>query len=97
MSANFGKEKANDYMQRMRSAVGMRLLDPNGIYYGREGHLRLAREFGYGLNDFNEEGKQEILHGSYSSVYVIGCNLKPILDAKEWIEEMRKQIIKKER
>lgn len=93
MSANFGKEKAIDYMQKMRSAVGTHLIDPESIYYGREGHLRLAREFGYGLNDFNEDGKQEILHGSYSVVYVTGCYLKPILNAKEWIEEMRKQII----
>lgn len=93
MGANFGKEKAIDYMQRMRSAVGTHLIDPSDMYYGRDGHLRFARECGYALNDFNEEGKQEILHGSYSSVYVIGCDLKPILDAKEWTEEMRKQII----
>lgn len=92
MSAKFGKEKAIDYMQRMRNAVGTHLINPDDMYYGRDGHLRFARECGYALNDFNEEGKQEILHGSYGMIYVTGCNLKPILDAKEWMSEMRKQI-----
>lgn len=44
------------------------------------------------LNDFNQQGQDEILHGSYSGIYVIGCHLKPLLDASEWITEMRVQI-----
>lgn len=90
--AKAGKVEALDYMYRMRNAVGTHLINPDDIYAGKEGHLRFARECGCALNDFNEEGQQEILHGSYSSIYVIGCNLKPILDAGEWISEMRTQL-----
>jgi len=35
------------------------------------------------LNDFNEAGQKTILSGSYEMIYVAGCNLKPILNAKE--------------
>ena len=85
----FGVKEAEEYMQNMRSAVVQHLNNPNSIYFGREGHLRLARECGVALNDFNETGQRAILSGSYGMIYVTGCNLKPILDAKEWINEMR--------
>lgn len=87
-----GIEEARTYLQNMRTAVGDKLINPNSIYYGKDGHLRLARECGYALNDFDKNGQDEILHGSYSHIYVIGMNLKPILDAGEWIKEMRTQI-----
>ena len=92
MGANFGVKEANKYMHDMRNAAQRHIIDPNGVYYGREGNLRFAREFGYALNDFNKQGQDEILHGSYSAVYVICCNLKPILDAKEWIGILKSQI-----
>ena len=67
-------------------------MNPNSVYYGREGHLRLAKECGIALRDFDTRGRREILSGSYSAIYVAGCNLKPILDAKEWITAMRSMI-----
>lgn len=73
------------YMNAMRNAVGDKLVNPNSIYSGKTGHQRFARECGYALNDFDEAGREEIVHGSYSSIYVRCCNLRPILDAKEWI------------
>ena len=87
----FGIKEANEYMAKMGSVVGRHLNDPDSIYYGKDGHLRLARECGYALNDFDETGQREILSGSYEMVYVTGCVLKPILDAKEWVEEMKKE------
>ena len=87
-----GITEAREYLSKMRNAIGDHLINPNSVYYGKEGNLRLARECGYALNDFNTEGQQEILHSSYGSIYVIGCNLKPILNAREWIKEMSKQI-----
>lgn len=86
----FGIKEAEDYMAAMRSAVGMHLNNPDSIYYGKDGHLRLARECGVALNDFDEKGQDTILSGSYGMIYITGCNLKPILDAKEWISEMLK-------
>ena len=81
-------------MSKMRQAIcsNNHLLNPDSIYSGKEGHRRLAREVGYALNDFSEKEQKEILHSSYSSIYVIGCNLKPVLDAKEWIELLSSQI-----
>lgn len=87
-----GITEAREYLNKMRNAIGDKLINQNSVYYGKDGNLRLARECGYALNDFNTEGQQEILHSSYGSIYVIGCNLKPLLNAKEWINEMSKQI-----
>lgn len=92
MSANLSIDKAKDYIHNMRNAVGCHLINPDSVYFGKEGHLRFARECGYALNDFDKQGQEEILHGSYSGIYVIGCNLKPLLDASEWTKEMRKQL-----
>lgn len=86
------------YITDMRNAVcfNNRLINPNSIYYGIEGHKRLAREIGYALNDFSEKEQKKILHSSYSSIYVIGCNLKPLLDASEWIKILSSQIKEKD-
>ena len=86
----FGIKEAEDYMSKMRSAVSNHLNNPDSMYYGKDGHLRLARECGVALNDFDEAGQKEILSSSYGMIYVIGCKLKPILDAKEWTSEMEK-------
>ena len=86
----YGMKEAEVFMSKMREAVGDHLINPDSIYYGKDGHLRLARECGVALNDFDEAGQKAILSGSYGIIYVIGCNLKPILDAKERISEMEK-------
>lgn len=75
---------AQEYMNEMYNAIGDKLVNPSSIYFGREGHIRLAREIGPALTDFLEKDRKEIIHGSYSIIYVRCCNLKPILDAKEW-------------
>lgn len=82
-------EKAGMYMEKMYKVSGRHLLG-DGIYSGKEGHLRLAREMGVALNDFGPAGEKAILSGSYSVVYVRACALKPILDAKDWISELKK-------
>lgn len=85
-------EEARDYMFRMRSAVTTSGILIRGPYDGKENHRKFAREVGYALNDFDEAGQREIMCGSYSTVYVTGCNLKPLLDAKEWNSLIRSQI-----
>ena len=82
-------DKAKKYLDNMDNAIGTLLIEPDGIYSGREGHERFARECGYALNDFCESDRTEIASASYGKLYVKHCNLKPILDAKEWINEMR--------
>ena len=85
-------DKAKKYLDDMDNAIGTLLIEPDSIYSGREGHKRFAKECGYALNDFDETDKVEITSASYGKLYVKHCNLKPILDAKEWIGIMNAQI-----
>lgn len=85
-------DKAKQYLDNMDVAITDKLINLNSIYYGREGHERFARECGYALNDFIEADRTEIASASYGKLYVKHCNLKPILDAKEWIGIMMAQI-----
>lgn len=87
-------DKAKKYLDNMDAAIGSHLVNPDSIYYGEDGHKRFARECGVALNDFDEVDRKEIVSASYSRLYVKHCNLKPILDAKEWIEIMLSQITK---
>ena len=83
-----GKSEAECYLCAMASAVGTKLVEPASLYSGKEGHMRLARECGYALRDFDQEGQKLIQSASYSRLYVKGCFLKPILSAKQWIRAM---------
>ena len=38
-------DKAKRYLDNMDNAIGTLLIEPDGIYSGREGHKRFAREF----------------------------------------------------
>lgn len=87
-------DKAKKYLDNMDSAIGDLLINPNSLYYGRDGHERFARECGYALNDFNEEDRKEICSASYGKLYVKHCNLAPLLNAKEWISIMTAQVKK---
>ena len=80
------------YLNNMDAALGAVMNNPCSIYFGIEGHKRLARECGYALNDFCESDRAGILSASYGKLYVKHCNLKPILDAKEWMELMMSQV-----
>lgn len=84
-----GIEGARQYLGTMRAAIGDKLINPDSLYYGRYGHLRLARECGYALSDFDEAGQREILSSSYGAIYVIGCRLRPLLSAHQWIAAMK--------
>ena len=86
----YGKDRAAAFLREVRGALGDKLINPTGFYYGREKHLRLAREIGAALPDFDASGQCEILHGSYSAIYVAACALKPLLSAAEWAQELRR-------
>ncbi len=83
-------KRVKDYMNKMYIAIGDKLVNPDSVFSGREGHLRMAREIGVALADFTEKEQRELLTSSYSSIYVRGCKLKPILNNKEWIAEIKK-------
>lgn len=89
-------EKVKEYILNMRRVVPLCMSIPDGLYSGIDGHRRLARECGCALNDFSSSEQEELIKASYSSIYVIGCKLKPILSAREWMMIMRSQIKTKE-
>lgn len=76
------------YLDNLFRALGTKLIDGRPLYSHKEGHLRFARETGYALNDFDEKQQRDILSRIYS-LYVKACSLKPILNAKELITEMK--------
>lgn len=59
-----------------------------GLYTGKDGARRLARECGYALPDFGEYGDKNA-GATYSGICVIAYQLRPPLDAKEWLEIVR--------
>lgn len=60
------------------------------IYEGRNGALRLAREYGACLADSpDDEVRYEIYNAvSYNEICVKGYQLKPPINVKEWQEEV---------
>jgi hypothetical protein len=86
---------ASEYTDRLYSAVTFNLgnlISPGCIHHGRKGALRLARGYGYGLADFAPEEAQRELITSYSKLCVRAYQLKPPIDAKEWINEASKSM-----
>lgn len=87
---------AREYMENVYRALQINHENLRKFYEGERGALRLAREIGYGLNDFPVEQHNDVLTSSYSYLCVRFYNLKPPINAKEWIREMKNQIINKE-
>ena len=77
-----------EYVSRLTSVIGTMLIDPQSLYSGKDGHIRFAHEVGDALNGFTNDEINEFMHSSYSTIYVKYCNLKPILDAKDWIKHL---------
>ena len=89
------KEYMNEVYQAALHHFGNRnnpvnYLEYTNTYIGEEGALRLAREFGYGLKDYAEKERMDIVQNSYSTLCVRLYNLKPPISAKEWNEEIMK-------
>jgi len=62
---------------------------PGGIYRGKEGAMRLAREVGFGLRDFKDA--DDIVQSLYSRLLVRFTFATGVpVDAKPWFEEIRK-------
>lgn len=78
-----------DYTEKVRNAIGIIHRDCH-LYQGEEGAKRLAREYGAGLADFAEKEAEDALRSSYTQVCVMGYDLQPPIDAREWIVEVKK-------
>lgn len=80
---------AREYTAAVRNAISLIHRDCH-LYQGEEGAKRLAREYGAGLSDFPEKEAWEALRASYTELCVRGYDLRPPIDAKEWIAEVMK-------
>ena len=81
------QECFNHYMERARNAAARHCAD-GGVYAGAEGAKRLARECGPAMLDFGDYGLRN-LGSTYSGICVIAYALKPPIDAKTWLHELR--------
>ena len=84
--------RGQEYMESVYDALKSNYSNMREFYDGKKGALRLAREFGYGLNFLSSKEQKNILSSSYSFLCVRFYDLRPPIDAKEWIDEMLSQI-----
>lgn len=86
-------DKAKTYVDNMSMALKNSVLFCTGsIYGGLNGHKRFCRETGYALNDFEDERDRKEIPQVLYGRYVAACNLKPLLDMKEFRSIMDKQV-----
>jgi hypothetical protein len=83
---------AKEYTDKMYNVLMGNRQNLMSIYEGKNGALRLAREYGYGLNDFTEKERKDIIGSTYGALCVRFYNLKPPIDAKQWVTEIIKSI-----
>ncbi|WP_144461808.1 hypothetical protein [Siminovitchia fortis] len=85
---------ALEYLIKIKQALVVSLGKSN-VYHGEAGALRLAREIGTCLQDFEEKEAYEAFRNSYNYVCVMGYNLKPPINKKEWDEAVLKGMRRK--
>lgn len=83
--ANFG-----EWMVRTRIAASRHCYG-DGIFAGVEGAKRFARECGPALLDFEDakHSAESLAQNTYSGICVIAYQLRPPIDAKEWLKNIR--------
>ena len=85
---------AKEYTKRLKEAFQT---SRPWIYDGREGALRLAREYGSGLADSPDHEAREAMRSSYIQLCVLGYNMSPPVDADEWYQEAARSYEKTKR
>lgn len=83
---------AMDYLEEIYQATNANKANLLNYYEGKEGALRLAREIGYGLNDFPEKEQHNAITSSYGKICVRFYNLRPPVNSKEWNMAMLKAL-----
>ena len=83
---------AREYMENVFRAIQANHHNLQQNYEGKSGALKFAREFGYGLNDFPVEQRKDILTSSYGYLCVRLYDLKPPVDAKQWVNAILTQL-----
>jgi len=76
---------AQEYTERLRASFAA---SRPWMYEGREGALRLAREYGSCLTDSPDHEAREAMRNSYMQLCVRGYNMSPPVNADEWYDEV---------
>lgn len=89
--------KAKQYLDNIYRAMRANGYNLRELYAGKSGALRLAREIGFGFNDSLREGEslksiKSAAQDSYSMLCIRFYQLKPPVDAKDWIKTMLSQV-----
>lgn len=80
-------EKFNRWMSSTARAAA-HLCTGGMLYDGKDGCQRFARECGAALPDFGDYGVNNI-GATYGAICVVAYNLRPPVDASDWLEWMR--------
>lgn len=85
------EEEWKDFAQWMDDVSGaayVHCVEPDGIYYGEEGAMRLGRECGYAIADFRLDPRRAI-SATYSGICVRAYWLKPPISNDKWSKAVR--------
>ena len=75
----------SEWMRTAASAAMRHCHDEDALFYGVDGAKRFGREIGPALLDFPDAEPS----ATYSGICVIAYNLKPPIDAREWLNSVR--------
>ena len=86
---------ASDYVFRLRNALRSNgaVFAPGGVYYGKTGALRLAREIGTALESFTDEDGDKVIPTLYSTCLVsftFGTTWSVPIDNKDFVDEIKR-------
>ena len=82
--------KIEAYTNKTIESLVDNYINTTEIYKGKEGALRLAREYGYGLRDFKIKVQDNIVVDSYLKVCCRFYQLNPPITLSEWCSEICK-------
>ena len=85
---------AIEYTRRVGEALRIANLQTD-LYAGKEGCLRLAREYGSCLSDYSKKEAKDALQSSYALICVVGYSMRPPVDAREWVKEVEKAMMRR--
>ena len=82
--------KIEEYTNKLIESLTYNYENTLDLYLGKEGALRLAREYGYGLRDFKVKVQDDIVVESYLKVCCRFYQLNSPITLSEWCSEICK-------
>jgi hypothetical protein len=87
-------ETSREYMLKLKEAIQSNYQNwRSHNYTDLPGQKKFAREFGFGLNDFKDRKEvEDTIKSSYSTLYICLFGMSPLMNAKEWMDEIRSEL-----